>query len=58
VPENLVTLCDGHHRALHAGYLGIEVAKGELVFRLRDGTVHAERLDPRGSPWRGESPRF
>jgi hypothetical protein len=27
------------------------------VLRRRDGTVHAEPLDPRGSPWRGERPR-
>ena len=49
VEDNLVVLCDAHHRGLHAGYLGIEVVSGELVFRLRDGTVHTSPLDPRGS---------
>jgi hypothetical protein len=38
-PRGLVCLCDGHHRAVHAGHLGIE--------RRTDGAVVVSRADGR-----------
>ncbi|HEY3497855.1 MAG TPA: HNH endonuclease signature motif containing protein, partial [Polyangiaceae bacterium] len=38
-PDNLVTLCAAHHRAVHRGELLIEgAASGTLSFRHSDGT--------------------
>ncbi|HEY3498858.1 MAG TPA: HNH endonuclease signature motif containing protein [Polyangiaceae bacterium] len=40
-PDNLVTLCAAHHRAVHRGELLIEgVASGALSFRHSDGTCY------------------
>jgi hypothetical protein len=45
-PENLVTLCGAHHRALHRGTLVIERSDaGALVFRHADGTSYGQELD-------------
>jgi len=42
-PDNLVTLCAGHHAALHAGQLSIEGRPStKLRFRRGDGTSYAE----------------
>jgi hypothetical protein len=46
-PENLVTLCGAHHRALHRGTLVVERSDaGALVFRHADGTGYGGRPDP------------
>jgi hypothetical protein len=45
-PDNLVTLCGAHHRALHRGTLVVErSAAGALLFRHADGTVYGQELD-------------
>jgi hypothetical protein len=45
-PENLVTLCGAHHRALHRGTLAVERSDaGALVFRHADGTSYGQELD-------------
>jgi hypothetical protein len=48
IPDNLVTLCGAHHRALHRGQLVIEgrVSTG-LIFRHADGTPYGRAADPR-----------
>jgi hypothetical protein len=40
-PENLLTICGGHHRATHRGELGIERdPDGKLCFRHADGSAY------------------
>jgi hypothetical protein len=40
-PRGLVCLCDGHHRAVHAGNLGVErTPNGAVAVFRADGTVH------------------
>ncbi len=42
-PSNLLTICGGHHRAVHRGELGI-VPDGEsgILFRHADGTLYGQ----------------
>jgi HNH endonuclease len=50
-PDNLLTLCGGHHRATHRGELGIERARdGNLRFRHADGSAYGSAVDPGNSP--------
>jgi 5-methylcytosine-specific restriction endonuclease McrA len=45
-PENLVTLCGAHHRALHLGTLVAERSDaGALLFRHADGKGYGQALD-------------
>jgi hypothetical protein len=45
--ENLLTLCSGHHRAVHRGELGIEsMSDGGVCFRHADGTAHGQPVTP------------
>ncbi|MFO7181616.1 MAG: HNH endonuclease [Pseudomonadota bacterium] len=42
-PENLVTLCDGHHTALHTGQLSLEGSPStKLRFLRADGTKYTD----------------
>jgi hypothetical protein len=49
-PENLVTLCAAHHRAIHRGTLVVRASAGGLEFRHTDGTTYGSpRVSPRSS---------
>ena len=50
IPDNLITVCGAHHRALHRGQLMIEgrVSSG-LVFRHADGAAYDRIVDPRAA---------
>ncbi|HEY3498745.1 MAG TPA: HNH endonuclease, partial [Polyangiaceae bacterium] len=39
-PENLITLCSAHHRALHEGALVIDGSAASPCFRHSDGTLY------------------
>ena len=46
--ENLLTLCAGHHRAVHRGELLIErEPDGGLAFRHADGAAYGHPIAPR-----------
>jgi Holliday junction resolvase RuvA-like protein len=49
-PENLLTICGGHHRATHRGRLGIERdAGGNLNFRHADGSAYGSTIASGGT---------
>jgi hypothetical protein len=51
VPENLLTICIGHHRATHRGALGIERdPNGKVCFRHADGSAYGSAVEPGGAP--------
>ena len=44
-PANLVALCSGHHRVVHAGYLGVErLPDGALAFHRRHGVERTSHV--------------
>jgi hypothetical protein len=46
-PDNLITLCGAHHRAIHRGRLIVEGGAGVgLTFRHADGNRYGEPLSP------------
>jgi 5-methylcytosine-specific restriction endonuclease McrA len=45
--ENLLTVCDLHHRALHRGKLVVEGSSASAVFRHADGSGYGHPLQPR-----------
>jgi len=46
-PDNLITLCTAHHRAIHRGRLFVEGGAGVgLTFRHADGNRYGEPLSP------------
>ncbi len=47
-PDNLLTVCGAHHRALHRGELSIEGNSAENArFRHADGTPYGEAVQPK-----------
>jgi hypothetical protein len=50
-PDNLLTICGGHHRATHRGELGIERdSNGNVCFRHADGSTYGRAVGPGNSP--------
>jgi len=45
-PENLVTLCGAHHRALHRGELTASGTATSAIFRHADGTQYGGEVNP------------
>jgi len=45
-PENLVTLCGAHHRALHRGEITASGTATSAVFRHADGTQYGGEVNP------------
>jgi hypothetical protein len=46
--SNLITMCSGHHRAIHRGELLIEPEReGDLTFRHADGAAYGRPIMPR-----------
>jgi hypothetical protein len=50
-PDNLLTICGGHHRATHRGELGIgRDPDGSVYFRHADGSAYGSAAGPGGTP--------
>jgi len=48
-PENLVTLCGAHHRALHRGEILASGPATRAVFRHADGTQYGGEVNPKAA---------
>jgi len=48
-PENLVTLCGAHHRALHRGEIIASGTATSAVFRHADGTQYGGEVNPKAA---------
>jgi hypothetical protein len=46
-PENLITICTAHHRAVHRGVLLIDGSASMVRFRHADGSQYGEPFAPR-----------
>jgi len=48
-PENLVTLCGAHHRALHRGEINASGTATSAIFRHADGTQYGGEVNPKAA---------